>query len=144
MTTDLPRPLHRQPSALAAVFAGGVVGTAARYFLERAFPPEAGQWPWATFAINLGGAALLGFISAILVAGADDSPRRHRLRLFAATGCCGAFTTYSTFALEQTNLWRSDAPAVALAYGGVSVIGGVLAAWAGFTTGSAIGARGEK
>ncbi|NMO04365.1 fluoride efflux transporter CrcB [Gordonia sp. TBRC 11910] len=138
------RPLHRQPTALAAVFAGGVVGTAARYFLELAFPPAQGGWPWATFCINLGGAALLGLISAILVAGADDSPVRQRLRLFAATGCCGAFTTYSTFALEQTNLWRHGAPVVAVTYAAVSVAGGVLAAWAGFSLGNVVSAWSEQ
>ncbi|GAB16844.1 protein CrcB homolog [Gordonia effusa NBRC 100432] len=135
MAIDSPRPLHQQPSALVAVFVGGVVGTSARYVLERTFPASTGQWPWATFGINLSGAALLGMISALLVAQSSESVRRRQLRLFAGTGCCGAFTTYSTFALEQTNLWRADAPGTAIAYAVVSVGGGVLMALAGFGVG---------
>lgn len=129
------RPLHQQPLAVLAVFAGGIVGTSARYALESMFPASAGHWPWTTFGINIAGAALLGIIAAVLVARADDSPRRQRIRLFAGTGCCGAFTTYSTFALEQTNLWRHDAGGIALGYAVVSVVAGVLAAWTGFLLG---------
>ncbi|MFW0789782.1 fluoride efflux transporter CrcB [Gordonia sp. CPCC 205333] len=141
MAIDSPRPLHQQPSALIAVFAGGIVGTAARYGLEHAFPAEAGRWPWATFGINLCGAALLGLISAFLAAQANESVQRRQLRLFAGTGCCGAFTTYSTFALEQTNLWRENEPGIAIGYAVVSVVGGVLMAFAGFVTGDSLSGR---
>lgn len=143
MTTNSP-PLHRQPLAILAVFAGGIVGTSARYALESAFPATVGRWPWTTFVINVAGAAILGVIAAVLVARADDSPRRQRLRLFAGTGCCGAFTTYSTFALEQTNLWRNDAAGVAIAYALVSVVAGVVAAWSGFLLGDKLSRDGAR
>ena len=47
---------------LAAVFAGGVAGTLLRAALTEAWPPESGHWPWATFLVNIAGAALIGWI----------------------------------------------------------------------------------
>jgi CrcB protein len=45
---------------LFAVFAGGALGTAARAELAEALPFTAGRWPWATFAVNIVGAFMLG------------------------------------------------------------------------------------
>lgn len=128
------RPLHLQPAALTAVAVGGAAGTAARYGLETAFPVGSG-WPAATFGINLGGAFILGFLATVLAATDAESSRRRLIRLCAGTGCCGAFTTYSTFALEQTNLWRAGSPGLAIAYGAVSVLGGVGTAALGLAGG---------
>jgi CrcB protein len=53
------RPLHLRPSSVAWVFAGGVVGTALRYYGETVLPHDGAAWPWATFLINLAGAFAL-------------------------------------------------------------------------------------
>ncbi|GAB7071255.1 fluoride efflux transporter CrcB [Mycobacterium hodleri] len=135
------RPLHLRPSALAWVFAGGVVGTALRYYGEVLLPHDGAAWPWATFGINLVGAFVLGALLEALARLGDDSGWRLRARLFAGTGVCGAFTTYSTFALEAVLLTRNGHLGTAIAYGLVSVVGGVLAAWLGIVVASAVHRR---
>lgn len=124
-------PLHLRPSALAWVFVGGIVGTGLRVWLEDLFPTPAAGWPWATFAINLGGAFVLGVLLETLRNLGPDSGTRQRIRLFAGTGLCGAFTTYSTFALEVSLLGREHAIGTAIVYAITSVIAGVLLAWLG-------------
>ncbi|GAB2660196.1 hypothetical protein GCM10027169_23940 [Gordonia jinhuaensis] len=134
-----PTPLHRQFRAIALVLAGGLIGAVVRYLLEEQFPHSATGWPVATFSINLAGAFVLGVLLEALARLGDDSGWRQRLRLFAGTGFCGAFTTYSTFSLEAVNLFRDDAAGTAFAYLAVSVILGVVCAWAGIVAASAIG-----
>lgn len=125
------RPLHLRPSSLAWVFAGGVVGTALRYYGEILLPPDPSGWPWATFLVNLGGAFILGGLLEGLARLGDDSGWRQRARLCAGTGGCGAFTTYSTFALEVVLLARHGHVATSICYGALSVLGGVVTAWLG-------------
>lgn len=136
-----PRPLHLRPSALAWVFAGGVVGTALRYWIEGLLPHDGSAWPWGTFLINLVGAFVLGALLEGLARLGDDSGWRQRARLCAGTGGCGAFTTYSTFALEAVTLGRHGYPATALAYGVVTVVAGVAAAWLGIVVAAAVHRR---
>ncbi|MFC3243109.1 fluoride efflux transporter FluC [Gordonia humi] len=47
------------------------------------------------------------------------------------TGFCGAFTTYSAFALELSLLGKGGFVGLAVAYALVSVVAGVLVAWLG-------------
>ncbi len=125
------RPLHLRASALAWVFAGGIVGTALRYVTEGLLPHEGAGWPWATFLINLAGAFVLGALLEGLARLGDDAGWRQRARLCAGTGGCGAFTTYSTLALEVVLLGRAGHTATAISYGVSSALGGVLTAWLG-------------
>jgi len=50
---------------LAAIYAGGVIGALGRVGLSEALPHGADAWPWATFAVNMLGAALLGWLSSL-------------------------------------------------------------------------------
>jgi CrcB protein len=134
-------PLHLRPSALAWVFAGGVVGTSLRYVVEDLLPHDAAGWPWATFLINLFGAFVLGGLLEGLARLGDDSGWRQRARLCAGTGGCGSFTTYSTLALEAVLLSRHGHLATAIGYGIVSVVGGLVTAWLGIVVAAGVHGR---
>lgn len=129
--TGSSRPLHLRPSALAWVVAGGLLGTSARYLLEKAYPFEAPEWPWATFMINLAGAFMLGLALEGLARLGVDTGWRQRARLLFGTGFCGTFTTYSAFALEASLLVRDGSVATAVGYAAATVVAGALLAWAG-------------
>lgn len=136
--TGPARPLHLRPRALALVFVGGVIGTALRYGIEIAVPQVIQGWPVATFSINLIGAFVLGVLLENMARRGADAGVRQRIRLLAGTGFCGAFTTYSTFALEAVLLTRDGHLVTALGYGISTVFLGALAAWAGIVVGASM------
>ncbi len=115
----------------ALIVAGGSVGTFLRWWLESSFGAPPGQWPWATFWINLSGSFLLAVLLDALAASGEDVGWRRRLRLGVGTGVLGGYTTYSTFALEAVQLGRSGAVGPMLLYAGGSVVLGVALAYAG-------------
>ena len=118
------------PRALAAIFAGGVVGTLARAGLAEAIAHEKGHWPWQTFVANVLGALLLGLFAARL-----RTPSNRRLLL--TTGLCGALTTFSTFQLELLHMLDRHRDALALGYASASIAAG----FAAIVTGAAVGRR---
>jgi CrcB protein len=103
---------------LAAVFAGGSIGALARAALAQSLTVRAGQWPWATFSVNVFGAFLLGGFLAILREHAN--PPTH-LRSFLAVGVCGALTTFSTMMLELLRMIDGAHWLLALAYTTASI-----------------------
>lgn len=105
---------------LAAVFAGGAAGALARVGLIEIWPVAAGQWPWATFIVNVAGCLALG---AVLVLTADGSARRGLL----GPGLCGGLTTFSTLQVELVLLIRDGDAALVAAYATVSVVAGLAA-----------------
>jgi CrcB protein len=113
---------------VAAILAGGVLGTLARAGLARALPVQPGQWPWATFAVNLAGAFILGWLLTRLAE--RTAPHRH-WRLFLGTGFCGALTTFSTFETETFKLARGGHVALAFGYPAASIVAGMIVAIAG-------------
>jgi CrcB protein len=127
----LGRPLHLQASALLWVFCGGVLGTSLRYAVEGLLPHSGSGWPWGTFTVNLVGAVVLGSLLEGLARSGHDTGWRQRARLFAGTGFCGAFTTYSTLAFEISLLGKGSHFGMAVGYGLASVVGGTIAAWLG-------------
>ncbi|MDQ6807023.1 MAG: fluoride efflux transporter CrcB [Actinomycetota bacterium] len=109
---------------LAAVFAGGFVGTVARAELAEALPYRSGQWPWATFAVNIVGAFLLGYFTTRLQ---ERLPLSSYRRPLLGTGLCGGLTTFSTMQVELLRMLDSSQLPLALAYALVSVAAGFLA-----------------
>lgn len=75
---------------VAAIFAGGFLGTAARVTLLEATDNE----PVALGAVNLVGCLVLGVISGVF------GQRVTVLRLFLAVGGVAAFTSWSSLALQ--------------------------------------------
>jgi CrcB protein len=78
------------------VGAGGVVGALLRYVVYETLPT--GGYPLATLVVNVVGSFVLGVIT---FAGAGEG-----VLLFVGVGVCGAFTTYSTFAVDTVRLWE--------------------------------------
>lgn len=124
---------------MLAVLAGGFLGAAARELVAQALPHRAGTLPWATLAVNLSGALVLGALLEALVRAGEDTGIRRRIRLTAGTGFLGAFTTYSTFAVESDLLIRAGHGAAAVAYLALTVVGGLAAVVAGVAAGAARG-----
>jgi CrcB protein len=104
---------------LLAIFAGGCAGALARSGLIELAPAHAGRWPWVTFAVNVAGSLLLGWIAT------HRSPAS-RARALIGTGFCGALTTFSTMQLEVLGLLDADRLGVAALYAGGSVAAGLV------------------
>lgn len=136
-----PTSLHLRPVALVTVACGGALGTLARFQLGRSFPNPVGQWPLTTFTINIAGAFVLGMLLESLVRRGDDSGWRRTTRLAVGVGFLGAFTTYSTLAVETNLLVRDGNVWVGLAYLCSSAVLGVLVAAAGIVAGRVLTVR---
>lgn len=132
---DLPPP-HASWTGPGLVFAGGMAGTASRYGVGAVVAPW-GVWPLATIAVNVTGAFLLGVLLEALGRRGPDVLVRQRIRLLLGTGFLGAFTTYSTLAVEVDSLVRSGSGGVAVLYASASVGAGVVAAMLGIWLASA-------
>jgi CrcB protein len=85
-------------------------------------------FPWATFWTNISGSFALGLLLALIL---ERFPPTRYLRPFVATGFLGAYTTYSTFAVESVLLVSNGHPAIAAGYAAASLAAGFLAVWAG-------------
>jgi fluoride exporter len=109
---------------LAAIFAGGCVGALARAGLVEAWAPRAGQWPWATFVINVIGAFLLGYFATRLQ---ERLPLSAYRRPFLGTGICGALTTFSTMQLELLRMLDHGRVGLTAAYAATSIVAGFVA-----------------
>jgi fluoride exporter len=109
---------------LGAIFLGGALGTLLRAGLLEAVGEGAPGWPWATFAANAIGAFLLGFLVTAL-------PAVSRQRPLWTTGFCGGLTTFSTFQVELLKMLEAGRIGLAIAYGGASLIAGMIGVQAG-------------
>ncbi len=105
----------------AAIFAGGGLGALARAGLAEAFPWDGRSWPWTTFAVNLAGTLLLGYLTTRLQERLPPSTYRRPL---LGTGLCGALTTFSAFQVELVTLARHGATGTALSYAATSLAAG--------------------
>jgi CrcB protein len=138
---DRPRaPLHLRPRSLLLVFAGGAIGTAARYLLSLSVPSVGGV-PLITLAINVTGAFVLGWLlQALALRGPDEGARRD-VRLFAGTGILGGYTTYSSLAVDTDGLIAAQSVGLSIAYAAATIVVGAVASVAGIAVASAIARR---
>lgn len=108
---------------------GGFLGSVARYFTALQFTkwfPSA--FPWGTFVVNIVGCLLIGLIYGFAERYQWSTPA---LRLFLATGFCGGFTTFSSFAFENVQLIQTGSFGVLAAYTVASVVLGLAFATLG-------------
>jgi CrcB protein len=118
---------------LGAIFLGGALGAVLRSGLAEALPAGGPAWPWATFLVNIVGAALLGYWFTAL------SHRSYR-RPLLTTGFCGALTTFSTVQVELLEMVDAGRLGLAFLYIVASVTVGLLAAQAATTAARKAGA----
>lgn len=117
---------------LGAIFIGGALGALLRAGLAEALPlPESG-WPWATFLVNIAGAALLGYWFTTV-------PHSSYRRPLLTTGFCGALTTFSTVQLELVEMIDAGRVPLAVLYLGVSVAAGLVGVQAATAAGRRAG-----
>jgi CrcB protein len=105
---------------LAAIYVGGILGALARVGLAEATPHGPDEWPWATFAVNMAGALLIGY----LVARLRDHPEDGLAHPFLTTGICGTLTTFSTLQLELFEMVDGGHLGLAAAYVGATLAAG--------------------
>jgi len=122
------RPRRTPPRVLAAIAAGGALGAPARYGLAQLIHVPKDHFPWATFWTNISGSLVLGLVLAVIL---ERFPPTRYLRPFLATGFLGAYTTYSTFAVETDLLLRDGRVTTAVLYAGGSLVAGFVAVWLG-------------
>lgn len=122
--------LYTCPGFVLVVITGGVFGAVTRYGLS-VLLPSPGGWPLPTLIINLTGAFLLGVLLEALVRRGPDTGRLRMIRLFVGTGFMGAFTTYSTLALETNTLLGAGRVLDAVGYLAATLLGGAVASVAG-------------
>ncbi len=112
----------------------GALGSVSRYLLgswvARLFHRNA--FPLSTFAVNVLGSLLIGFLMGTFAArGEMDS----RLRMALTIGFLGGFTTYSTFALETVELVEQRSLAMASLYVTLTLLSAALACFVGLSVG---------
>lgn len=80
------------------VFIGGGLGSVCRYLIAKFLNNPATEIPYGTFVANILGSFLIGLILGLATKNEALSPNQ---TLLLATGFCGGFTTFSTFAYEN-------------------------------------------
>lgn len=108
----------------------GATGTLLRYavggWIARA---TSGGFPWETCAINVVGCAAIGALAAWADHGGFSSPA---VRIALMAGLLGGFTTFSSFGLETFRLAEDGQWSLAVAYVGLTNLGGFVAVWAAY------------
>jgi fluoride exporter len=116
---------------LAGIALLGGLGAIARFLLDGAVASRVGRaFPFGTLAVNLTGAFALGALDGAAVGS-------EALRL-AGVGFLGAYTTFSTWALEAHRLGEDGRARLGLANLGVSLALGLACAWLGRELGGAL------
>ncbi len=105
-----------------AVALGGALGSVLRYLIGLIPVNERFLFPIKTFAINVIGCFAIGLVTALALKSNNLNPK---LVLFLKVGICGGFTTFSTFALESSNLLKNGHAGIAVLYIFLSIAIGI-------------------
>ena len=109
---------------------GGAIGAVARYGLGAWIHARTGPgFPWGTFAVNLIGCLLIGFLLRYM----DALVVSAETRAFVLVGLLSSFTTFSTYSYETVALLREGHLRQASLYSLGSLGLGVAAVYIGLT-----------
>lgn len=115
---------------------GGFIGAVTRYVVDtRVASVRPDAFPWGTLAVNASGSFLVGLVFSLLV---ERSALPADLRGPLMIGFLGAYTTFSTLALETWVLIEGGAWLLAIANLGGSILIGLAAVVMGIALGRAI------
>ncbi|MFD4705895.1 fluoride efflux transporter CrcB [Gottfriedia sp. NPDC058432] len=109
------------------ILIGGFFGAILRYIIGLSIHPLSNGFPIQTFLINIIGCFFLGFF--LPMAKVKLKPE---YTLLIGTGFTGAFTTFSTFSLENVILMDEKKLLVSLVYIISSLVVGISLAYLGF------------
>lgn len=117
---------------------GGFLGTGARYGLNGWISHRFGEtFPLGTLTINISGSFVIGIV--FIATGPDSRVLVSAdVRQFLMIGILGGYTTFSSFSLQTLTLLRDGEMGAAIANVGLSVVVGLVAAWAGETVAKGI------
>lgn len=118
---------------LIYIFLGGGTGSVLRYCVQVALHERIVPYtfPWATFTVNILGSFLIGLFYTL-------SARFNlstEIRMLLTTGLCGGFTTFSTFSNDGLIMIKQGFYGMFILYTLLSIVLGVIAAFAGGTFG---------
>jgi fluoride exporter len=114
---------------LCLVMLGGALGAAGRYWLGGLLLRQLGDgFPWGTFAVNLIGAFVGGFL-AVWLEGRGSAALYWRA--FLVVGLLGGLTTYSALMIEWLLYTRSSRTELAFLYLLLTLVLGLLLVWGG-------------
>lgn len=114
------------------VIIGSAVGGGLRYVISTIVQQKIiTRFPLGTFTVNMIGCFAMGIVLGL---SHKHSYNQLSISLLLATGFCGGFTTFSAFAYENINLFKSQSNTLALVYIIFSVTLGILAVKWGMST----------
>lgn len=113
---------------LLFVFIGGGFGSVLRFLIGKWLNNTENGIPYGTFIANILGSLLIGLILGY--AAKNDAISQNQT-LLLATGFCGGFTTFSTFAYENYVFLKSGDFTSFAIYSIASFVIGFLAVFAG-------------
>tara|TARA_R110002126_G_scaffold41597_1_gene121097 strand:+ start:2002 stop:2373 length:372 start_codon:yes stop_codon:yes gene_type:complete len=106
------------------VFLGGGLGSILRYWISKNLNSYYSNFYLGTFLVNIIGCLLIGVLIGLSL---KHNYITQNQTLLLATGFCGGFTTFSTFALEGNLLLKESSILYTSLYLGLSVALGILA-----------------
>ena len=119
------------------VAVGGALGTMARHAVNGYATQVFGRTvPYATAAVNIIGAALIGLLAGLIASGRLHMSSAVRVLVFV--GILGGFTTFSSLMLDTLSLSHGGEHALAFSNLIAQTLFGVLAAWGGYQLALAI------
>ena len=112
----------------------GAIGAPVRYLVDLGVTAAGGRtFPLGTLVVNVSGSFLLGLVAGLaLYHGFADAPKA-----VLGAGFCGAYTTFSAFAVETVLLTDEGAPRAAITNTVVSLVAGPVAAALGMAVAAA-------
>ena len=88
----------KEMKQLIFVFIGGGLGSILRYLTVKYLNNYSATIPFGTFIANILGSLGIGIVLGMAI---KNNSLNHHQTLFLATGFCGGFTTFSSFAYEN-------------------------------------------